>query len=150
MIEVRQMQRDRVSELFDMMKTFYQSPALEHPVDDGTLRRTLGDALAGSPGLYGYQLIVDDVLAGFGFVVRYYSTEVGGYTVQFEDLYLLPEYRGHGVGTSYFKTVMQMFPEARRFRLEVTEGNTDARRLYERLGFRHLGYTQMIYDVPTK
>ena len=41
-------------------------------------------------------------------------------------------------------------PEVKRFRLEVEPENQGARRLYEYLGFRDLGYDQMVLDFPQK
>lgn len=147
MITIEPMDRNHEDELFQMMLVFYSSPAVDHPVDEEVLRRTLNDTLDGGYGVYGYQILREEELVGFGFLNSYYSTEIGGLTVQFEDLYISDQARGMGIGTMYFRQLMKDFPKARRFRLEVAPDNVHAIRLYERLGFTELGYKQMIRDV---
>ena len=41
---------------------------------------------------------------------------------------------------------MAEYPDCGRIRLEVTDANKGAIRLYERLGFRFLQYGQMVLD----
>ena len=48
---------------------------------------------------------------------------------------------GYGYVTGYYA-----YPEYKRFRIEVTESNVNAKRLYERWGFRFLEYNQMVLD----
>ena len=85
--------------------------------------------------------------AGFGFSSLKFETEVGGMTLWLEELYLEPEYRGCGIGGSYFEFVKSEFGgKVKRIRLEVGPENVGAIRLYERNGFDFLNYRQMIID----
>ena len=62
-------------------------------------------------------------------------------------VYLEPEYRGCGIGGSYFEFVKSEFGgKVKRIRLEVGPENVGAIRLYERNGFDFLDYRQMIID----
>jgi ribosomal-protein-alanine N-acetyltransferase len=63
-----------------------------------------------------------------------------------------PQYRGRGMGTALFGRV---FAEARRLgarraTLEVRASNVDARRLYERLGFRVAAVRPHYYSSPVE
>ena len=50
-----------------------------------------------------------------------------------EQIYITPEYQGRGIGTAL---VREVFSRNLPVELSVLKLNTDARRLYERLGFR--------------
>ena len=83
-------------------------------------------------------------LAGYAFLVPFWSNEQGGAICEVDELYVHPERRGEGVGSTLFGAI-----DAGRFgafvgtALGVTPGNVRARRLYERLGFRAVGTTML-------
>lgn len=87
---------------------------------------------------------------GYVVVCHGYSIEYGGVTGFLDELYVAPEFRGHGVGTA---TLAFLRREAKRRRwvkllLEVVRGNREAARLYLRQGFEDHGRTLMTAD-PT-
>ena len=96
--------------------------------------------------LRGLLLLEDGAAVGYAYVTRYYSAEVGAHCLMFEELYFKETCRGKGYGTRVFQYVMAEYPDCGRIRLEVTDANKGAIRLYERLGFRFLQYGQMVLD----
>lgn len=78
-------------------------------------------------------LLVDGRPAGRLYVARWTKT------VRIVDIALMPEFRGHGIGTAL---VTELFAEAdasgRTVSIHV-ESNNPARRLYQRLGFQDVG-----------
>ena len=55
---------------------------------------------------------------------------------------LLKEYWGQGIGTKMFETMIRLAearPDAMQLELDFVEGNTRARALYEKMGFRIAG-----------
>ena len=56
------------------------------------------------------------------------------------------EFRGMGLGTEIMAWMEGEYPTARRFRLEVTQVNQRAVRLYEGSGYHYLRYDQMVLD----
>ena len=85
-------------------------------------------------------------LAGYLYVTLCYSAEVGGTCVFIEEVYLLPEFRGRGLGRQVLEWIFTQYPDSRRFRLEVTQMNQGAAHLYEKCGFQYLRYDQMVLD----
>ena len=84
--------------------------------------------------------------AGFAYLTYFYSCEAGGTVVMLEELFVKEALRGQGIGQQFFQWLYRQYPDAVRFRLEVTHGNPAAR-LYERNGFQRMDYDQMVYDV---
>ncbi len=133
-------------DILSMMKVFYASDALLIHPQESVLRRTLTDAMGDNPFVEGFAFEWDGVLAGYGMVAKSYSTEAGGPCIWIEDIYILPQYRGKGLGTAFLKFVREQFPQAVRIRLEAEPENAKAMAVYHGAGFSELGYTQLILD----
>ena len=93
---------------------------------------------------------VGDQVAGYAFLVPFWSNGVGGEVCEVDELYVRPERRGEEIGSGLFEAI-----DAGRFgafvgtALGVSPGNAGARRLYERLGFRAAGTTMVRRRSPT-
>ncbi len=146
MFHIERMQEHMRGEVLPMVKEFYQSDAVSHPVEVSVLERTFADAVSEDPVVEGQVLMEDERIVGFGYTTIYYACEAGGRCMMFEELFLKEEARGKGYGSRYFQEMLERHPEVRRFRLEVSRSNEAAVRLYERLGFSFLEYDQMALD----
>ena len=146
MFHIEKMKESMREEVLAMVREFYHSDAVCHPVEDWKLEQTFADAVGPDPVLDGYVLLEGERLVGFAYTTVYYACEVGGRCMMFEELFLKEEDRGKGYGSRFFEAVMEQNPQVKRFRLEVTRSNEGAVRLYERLGFTFLEYDQMILD----
>lgn len=145
-MEIVKMTVKDMDEVLSMEREFFASPALLHPLDDETIKRTVRAACGGCSGFCGYLMKSGGETAGFGHISRYFESEVGGECVLLMDIYVKPEFRGQGIGSEYIRKITELYPEAKRFRLEAEPGNSRAIAMYERLGFRTLGYKQMCID----
>ena len=130
-----------------MAKEFYSSKAVAHSISEETIEETFIAAVSKSPYIRAYMIEDNSIPVGFGLVSFYHATEVGGLTVQLEDLYLNETCRGKGLGSKYINFIEQEYPAAKRFRLEVAKDNTRAIDLYKKLGYEVLEYVQMIKDI---
>ena len=109
----------------------------EEPHD--ALRAAAVARLLGSPALGRAWLVqVGAATAGYCVVCRGFSLEFGGYDAFLDELFLLPAWRGRGIG----RQVLAALPAACRdlelsaLHLEVARDNQVARRLYGAAGFR--------------
>ena len=133
--------------ILPMAEDFYQGDAVLHPVDREILERTFRDAAApGEELLRGLVILSDGQPAGYLYITQCYSAEVGGRCVFLEEIYLLPAFRGKGLGREILSWIKAQYPSARRFRLEVNKANSPAVRLYQHAGFDYLPYDQMVID----
>ena len=86
-------------------------------------------------------------VAGYALLAKTYSQEAGGLVMWIEEIYVMPEFRGNGIGKAFFSYILQNKPYGvKRFRLEVEKENAGAVRLYKSFGFKFLDYDQMIID----
>lgn len=130
-----------------MVVDFYHSDAVDHVVPTEILERSF-DAAANPEEtlLRGILFYQDGKLAGYAYLTFCYSAEVGGRCVFIEEIFLKEEFRGNGLGREIMAWMEQEYPTARRFRLEVTQVNQRAVRLYEGSGYHYLRYDQMVLD----
>lgn len=147
MFEIRTMTAADHDVVMPMVQTFYKSPAVDHDTDPAILERTFRDAVdPAEPLLRGMLLVEDGQAVGYAYLTECYSCEVGGRCVFFEEMYFDPACRGKGYGTAVFRWVKEQYPNHPRIRLEVTDVNEGAIRLYQRLGFQFLDYRQMVLE----
>ena len=139
--------RDR-SLYLTLAEEFYGSDAVLSPLPSAFHERNFDEILRPEGQLRAYLFEAEGKPAGFAQFSLNWSTEAGGRTIWIEDVYVRKDFRGHGIGSAFFRRLeFDYGASAHRYRLEVEEDNEAARRLYERLGYRVLPYLQMYRDV---
>ena len=130
-----------------MVVDFYHSDAVDHVVPTEILERSF-DAAADPEEtlLRGILFYQEGKLAGYAYLTFCYSAEVGGRCVFIEEIFLKEQFRGMGLGREIMDWMEKEYPAVRRFRLEVTQVNKSAIRLYEKSGYKYLKYDQMVFD----
>jgi GNAT superfamily N-acetyltransferase len=128
--------------VIDMMRTFYASPAVLSNGSKEIFEADVAECVGDSPYAEGFVFEVEGSLIGYGMLAKSYSTEFGKRCIWIEDLYLLPEYRGLGIGSAFFAFIEERYPNC-LLRLEVEEENERARHVYEKNGFDVLPYMEM-------
>ncbi len=138
-VSIRAASPEDLPSLLPMMRSLYEHERLAFP--EPTIRAALGELFA-SPGTGGVRLVLDDDrVAGYAVVTWGFSTEQGGRFLLLDELFVLPESRGRGVGR---RALALLEEEARRdgaraVRLEVGETNARARELYRSAGYADPG-----------
>jgi [ribosomal protein S18]-alanine N-acetyltransferase len=130
--------------VIEMCHALYREDPGTEPVPDDNIRRTLA-ALRREPSRgRAVVLEIDGRLVAYALLIAFWSNELGGQTCDVDELYVLPEHRNRGLGTSLFDAIERgdVWPERPvAIALIVTAGNDRARRLYERVGFKAMGTT---------
>lgn len=144
-INIRNIQNEDCSCVFDMMRDFYNSPAVLYKASDAVLKADIKACLSGNPCIEGFVFEYGGQIAGYGMVAKSFSTEAGGICIWIEDAYLKPEFRGIGIGKEFFKFVEERYTgSAVRIRLDVEAENAGALNMYKRCGYKELPYFQMV------
>lgn len=147
MTEILLMEKNDTEEVLNMMKLFYQSPAIIHKASEDVLRRDIEDCIGSNPFIEGFVMKEDGKTAGYSMIAKSYSTEFGGECIWVEDIYIKSEYRKKGIGTMFFKYLENLYKgRSVRFRLEVEKDNQAAIEVYKKNGYQELPYIQMIKE----
>jgi len=111
----------------------YEKMVDEVVADEDQLRQSLfGDRRVAEVVIASY----DGEPAGFALFFHNFSTVLGRPGVYLEDLFVIPEFRGHGIGKILLSFLARLAVERGCGRLEwwVLDWNEPAIRFYERLG----------------
>lgn len=129
----------------EMATDFYASPAVLHSVPSVHFERTFNEMMRSEAYALGFIIENEGKTAGYALLAKTFSQEAGGLVVWIEEIYILPEFRGKGLGGAFLEFVKNEIPAA-RYRLETEPENERAKVLYKRHGFEKLDYEQFIID----
>lgn len=78
----------------------------------------------------------DTELVGYAILINFWSNEFGGNVLNVDELYVVPNWRGQGIGTGLMEyLITTKYNQAVMLQLEVSPDNERARKLYTSLGF---------------
>ena len=133
--------------ILPMVADFYRTDAVDHEVPVEIMERSFAAcADPDEPLLRGVLVSRGEEAVGYVYLTFCYSAEVGGRCVFIEEIFLKEQFRSMGLGREIMDWMEKEYPEVRRFRLEVTQVNKSAIRLYEKSGYKYLKYDQMVFD----
>lgn len=144
---IRPIQPTDREDFIRMVNEFYHSPAVLHPIPMAHIENTFEALMNQSPYARAYLFECDGQTAGYALLALTHSNEAGGLTIWIEELLVLEPFRSRGLGRELFAYLKEAYPQAKRFRLEVTPENNDAIRLYKRMGYEPFDYLQMVLDT---
>ena len=145
-IKIRKMTECDRESVIDMMRTFYHSPAVWTNGSEEIYNNDVTACVGTSPYAEGFVFENEKEIAGYGMIAKSFSTEFGKPCIWIEDLCLKEEYRGEGIGSSFFAYLEKEYPGA-IMRLEVEEDNTRAVAVYKKNGYETLPYMEMKKEV---
>lgn len=140
---IRKMTTADYEEVLNMMRVFYDSPAVLHTSSTKVLENDIDACLSDSPFLDGYVFVENDEIAGYAMVSKSFTTEYGGMCAWIEDLYVKENYRGMGFAHQFFELLPALYPNIVRFKLEVETENENAIKTYKSCNYKHLPYNIM-------
>lgn len=127
---------------------FYHSSAVDHDIPIEHHEKTFYELMKSNPYIFAYMVEYDNKSVGYALFMQTYSNEAGGMVLWLDELFILEEYRGRGLGKEVFNFINQeLSKDYARIRLELTPSNNGARKLYQSMGFEPLEYNQMVKDV---
>ena len=142
MLAIRPMTKEDKDCVLGMMRVFYASPAVLSNGSEEIFNSDIDNCVGECPFVEGYIFEGEQGVQGYAMVAKSFSTEFGKPCIWIEDLYIKPEYRGLGIGSSFFTFIEKKYPDV-LFRLEVEEENERAIKIYEKNGFEVLPYMEM-------
>lgn len=139
---IRRMVEENRNIIFQMMKDFYSSPAVFTNGSDEIFNNDIENSINDNPYLEGYVIEEENKIIGYTMLAKSFSTEFGKSCIWIEDIYLIKEYRGKGLGKKIIEFVEQKYPNC-LLRLEAENENVNAVKLYRKCGFTELPYLEL-------
>ena len=129
--------------VIDMMRRFYNSPALITNGSEKIFAANIENILSGSTCAEGFVFVDGEKIIGYAVTAKSYSTEFGGECIWLEDIFIEAEYRGLGIGSKFIQRVKERYPE-KILRLEAEADDKKLLNFYRRHGFKELPYMEMV------
>ena len=144
---IRKIRKEDKSEYVAMAKDFYSSDAVCRNIPEKYFDNTFHELMRSDNYADAYIIEFKNIIAGYALLAKTFSQEAGGMTLWIDEIYIKPEYRGHGLGHEFFQFLKRNIQsDIKRVRLEVDGSNEKAISLYQKIGFENLPYCQMIKD----
>ena len=139
---IRGMKESDRAEVLGMMRTFYSSPAVFSNGSEEIFNTDIDNCIKECPYVEGYVFEKDKTVQGYAMLAKSFSTEFGKPCIWIEDIYIKEKYRGHGIGSGFFRFIEEKYTGV-IFRLEAEEENERAVAVYKKCGFEVLPYLEM-------
>ena len=122
----------------DIHRLIYELAVYEKAPDEmvATVAQIKESLFNESPVAFCHVAEVDGKIVGIALWFLNYSTWLGKPGIYLEDLFVQPEYRGHGIGKGFMKTLAQLCIERgyERFQWWVLDWNESSIEFYKSLG----------------
>ena len=122
----------------DIHRLIYELAVYEKAPEQmvATIDQINGSLFNNQPVAFCHVAEVDGQIVGIALWFLNYSTWLGKPGVYFEDLFVQPEYRGHGIGKDFMKTLAQLCIERgyERFQWWVLDWNEPSIEFYKSFG----------------
>ena len=141
-MEIKKMTAAHEAAVMQMMKDFYESPAVLSNGSPEIFRADITACITDNPFLEGYVFAEGETLMGYAMVATTFNCEYGRICKWIEDLYIRPEFRSQGIGGAFLDYVVESNPGV-LLRLEAEEENACAIAVYKKCGFEVLPYLEM-------
>ena len=146
---IREIKSDDKIDFIKMCMDFYNTDGVEHSIPVSNMEKTFNLLMEGLDFAKAYVCEKNNKTVGYILLALTYSNEAGGMVVWLDEIYVKPEFRSQGIGSELIDFVIEKYKnKISRFRLEITESNIGAKKLYLSKGFKDLSYRQMeiLYD----
>lgn len=143
-MKIRKILREDKKIVVDMMRKFYNSPALITSGSEKIFDNNIESCIKNSPYIEGFVFTIENKIIGYGIIAKSFSTEFGGECIWIEDIYLEKDFRGQGFGTKFINYVKENY-RGKILRLEADKDNLHALATYKNFGFKELPYMEFVY-----
>ena len=128
---IREIKSDDKIDFIKMCMDFYNTDGVDHSIPVSNMEKTFNLLMEGLDFAKAYVCEKNNKTVGYILLALTYSNEAGGMVVWLDEIYVKPEFRSQGIGSELIDFVIDKYKDnAARFRLEITESNMGAKKLY--------------------
>lgn len=147
-MQIRKMKRGDEDTFLALAQQFYSSDSVSHPIPRQNMLDAFGEIIADSPYIDGFFILHDNEVAGYAILNYTYSMEAGGMLAVLDELFIAPGFQGKGLGSAFLNYMRENLSEGlKAFRLEFVSSKAELQKLYEKQGFKMMGYSSMIQTL---
>ena len=121
--------------LCGMVYSLYKEDPEGQPFNTGNVNLTICESLDFPEKLRIVMICADEEVIGYCILVFFWSNEYGGDILCIDEMYIRAEYRNNNIASGFIENFMNAGGRFAAIAVETTPSNSDAARLYERLGF---------------
>jgi GNAT superfamily N-acetyltransferase len=138
-LTIRRAARDDASDLIRLIRALAAFEKLTPP-DAEAEARLIHDGFSNPPRFEAWLAVLDGVPVGYSLFFETYSTFLARPTLYLEDIFVMPDARGNGIGAALFRHAVSEAQRRGCGRMEwcCLDWNTKAQDFYERAGARRL------------
>ncbi len=142
-VQFRRAEPAHLDTLIDFMRAYYTFDGI--PFDAVKQRSALSGLIANPQHGFAWLIEYDDAVIGYMAVCFGYSLEFGGRDAFVDEIYLLPEARGKGIGTQAMNVMLEVCRTngIQAVHLEVSPDNESAITYYQKSGFVRSDFSLM-------
>ncbi len=137
--------------IIDLSRRLYEEDPSSEPVPIQHTARTLARLRAEPVRGRAIVLAGDSGVVGYALLISFWSNELGGETVEVDELYVAAEHRSRGLASELLRSLGSgSGPWPGRpvaLGLQVTPDNARAKELYLRLGFKERKNTMLLWRL---
>lgn len=147
-MEVRKLRPEDRPAFISFATQFYSTDSVANPIPEKNMQDAFDEMIADSPYLDGFFILEKGRPAGYAILNYTYSMEFGGRVAMLDELFILPDYQGEGLGGAFLQYMREHLSEGlRAFRLEFVPDKKHLQRLYEKSGFKMMKYSSMVQEL---
>ncbi|MBC8584715.1 GNAT family N-acetyltransferase [Youxingia wuxianensis] len=146
----RPMQKQDEQDFYKMAAQYHATDIIESDTPSSHFKNTFSEIMKGNPLIDGFMILKDGKAAGYALVSILCANEVGGIMHNLDELYILPEYRGMGLGSGFIDYFENFYADVTNlYRLELVWEDKKGQEYFEKRGYEWLEYYQML-KAPIK
>jgi ribosomal protein S18 acetylase RimI-like enzyme len=134
---VRPFKSEDQNTVFQMIKALYQSlGASDDYMTEEKIQATFQQLTLQPTTLQLEVFEFNQTIVGYALLFKFWYNEYGGMVLNIDELFVIPEFRGKGVASSYLSSLKKRKGDCVALSLEVLPDNKGAYDLYKRNGFK--------------
>ena len=132
-------------DFFHLAQQFHASGLIDTPAPPSHFRDTFQTVISHGPHQDGFMICKDGKNVGYALVGFFYANEAGGMQSNLDEMFILPPYRGQGLGKEFLRFFERHYHDrVIVYRIEVCDSHTRLIDSLSRRGSDLLEYWQMI------
>ena len=146
-VTYRDYEENDFGDLCEMVFSLYKEDPEGQTISADKINLTICESLDFPEKLRVVMICADEAIIGYCILCFVWSNEYGGDILNIDEMYIKTEYRNQSIASDFIRSLMDVSRTIVAMAVETTPSNSEAARLYERLGFEASPNNHMIVKL---